>query len=304
MISDMHRLATTANAPMLAQRPKSLARRWLRLCAMTPLVFGSAIALACDGPHAVGTLQTTLVDSERNRNVPVRVHYPAVQNGSNTAAVTGCGFPAFAFGHGFTIAHTSYGYLADALAAAGIVVVLPGTEEGFSPNHARFGADLRFAASAVRDLDSLRQAVGPVRAIGGHSMGGGAAILGGAGLDGYLGLAPANTNPSAIAAAPSVSAPALMILGARDCVTPRAQHADPIFAALATPTADKRIVEIAGGSHCQFSVGSLTCGIGEQSCGGSATIPPDAQQSATLAEAIPFLRSLRAPEQVFASGYE
>ncbi len=278
-------------------------RRWLIACAWLA-AHADAIAQACTGPYAVGTVQTTLVDSERGRSVPVRVHYPATLAGSNTAAVNGCAFPVLAFGHGFTIAHTSYGYLADGLATHGVVVVLPATEEGFSPSHASFGADLRFAANAVRNIDALRAAVGPVRAIGGHSMGGGAAILGGAGLDGYFGLAPANTNPSAITAAPFVVAPALILLGSRDCVTPRAQHADPIFQALATPLADKRMIEIAGGSHCQFSVGSLTCGIGEQSCGGSATISQAVQQAATLAEAIPFLRGLHAPDLVWSAGFE
>jgi predicted dienelactone hydrolase len=273
-----------------------------RIGALVALLLTAESVFGCTGPFAVGSADWNLFDAARGREIPVRVHYPAAQPGGSP--LMGCAFPSLSFGHGFTIAHTAYEYLATGLAAAGVVVALPATEGGLSPNHAAFGADLRFVATTIGDHPTLVNVLGPVRAVGGHSMGGGAAVLAGTGLDGYLGLAPANTNPSAIVAAAAISVPALLITGSRDCVTPRVQHADPIFQALATPLADKRIVEIVGGSHCQFSGGSLTCSLGEQSCGGSATIGASVQQNQVLAEVVAFLRALAPRDLGFADGFE
>ncbi len=264
---------------------------------------------SCDAPFAVGSAQQLLVDTARaNREVPVRVLYPASSAGAATPAVNGCAFPVLAFGHGFTIANTAYAYLADALAAQGFIVVLPATEGGLSPDHAEFGRDLRFSVDAVALSPPWTAAAGVRRAIGGHSMGGGAAVLAmtvAPGIDALFALASANTNPSAITAAASVFAPTLLLTGSRDCVTPSADHALPIFAALATPTEHKLRVDIAGASHCQFSSGSLTCSIGEASCGGGASISSASQQQQTLATLIPWLRQQLTPAQtLLANGFE
>lgn len=246
-----------------------------------------APAQSCQGPFAIGEVNRSYRDPARgNRSVGVLVRYPASRAGSNAPPVTGCGFPAVVFGHGFTISHTAYRFLSDGLVPAGYVVAFPSTEGGLSPSHARFAQDLAFVARALASDTQLAPALGPGRAIGGHSMGGGAAVLavsGNAAVQALFAFAPAETNPSAVAAAAEVRVPTLFVLGSRDCVTPRARHAQPIFNALATPAAQKFIEEIAGGSHCQFSNGSWTCSFGENSCGGSATISAAAQHSQTLA---------------------
>lgn len=177
-----------------------------------------------------------------------------------------------------------------------------------SPDHAEFGRDLAYVGDALSAISPWNIAAGSGRAIGGHSMGGGSAVLGVAGASGIAALfafAPAETNPSAIAAASAIDAPALLITGSRDCVTPSASHAQPILAALATPTALKQQVDIDGASHCQFTSGSVTCSIGETSCGGSATISVDSQQAQTLALLIPWLQQRFAPSgKLLADGFE
>jgi predicted dienelactone hydrolase len=272
------------------------------------LAADAASASTCAAPHAVGTTQPTLIDAARdNRAVATRVHYPASSAGAGTPAVTGCGFPVIAFGHGFTIGNSAYSYLADALAEAGFIVILPGSEGGLSPDHAEFGRDLAFVGDALVQTSPWNLAAGPGRAIGGHSMGGGAAVLGVAeasSIDALFAFAPANTNPSAIAAAANITAPALLITGSRDCVTPSANHASPIFVALATPAELKQQIDIEGGSHCQFTSGSFTCSIGETSCGGSATISVGSQQSQTLALLIPWLRQQFTPADLLVDGFE
>jgi predicted dienelactone hydrolase len=268
----------------------------------------AAAASTCAPPHAVGTTQPTLADPARaNRAVATRVHYPASSAGAGTPALTGCNFPVVAFGHGFTIGTSAYGYLAEALAAAGFIVILPGTEGGLSPDHAEFGRDLAFVVNALVQSSPWNLAAGPGRAIGGHSMGGGAAVLGvsaASGIDALFAFAPANTNPSAIAAAANITAPSLLITGSRDCVTPTPDHADPIYAALATPPALKQQIDIEGASHCQFTSGSLTCTIGETSCGGSATINVGNQQAQALALLIPWLGQQLAPAELLIDGFE
>ncbi|HWS25794.1 MAG TPA: hypothetical protein VN259_04390 [Xanthomonadales bacterium] len=281
----------------------------LLLALLLPMAPALAAGAVCAPPYAVGTTQPTLVDPARdNRSIPVRLHYPASAAGAGTPALTGCGFPIIAFGHGFTIGAGAYAWLADALAAAGFIVVMPATEGGLSPDHGEFGRDLGYLSEALSATSPWNQAAGNGRAIGGHSMGGGAAVLGVAGTSGIaalFALAPAQTNPSAITAASGVVAATLFITGSRDCVTPSTEHAGPILAALATPASLKQQSDIDGASHCQFSGGSLSCSIGESSCGGGATISASSQQAQTLALLIPWLQQQFTPQQaLLADGFE
>ncbi len=284
-------------------------RQGMLLALLLPMAPALAAGTACAPPHAVGSTQPTLVDPTReNRGIPVRLHYPASAAGAGTPALTGCGFPIIAFGHGFTIGVSAYTWLADGLAAAGFIVVMPATEGGLSPDHGEFGRDLGYLTEALSASSPWNQAAGNGRAIGGHSMGGGSAVLGVAGTSGIaalFALAPAQTNPSAISAASGIAVPTLFITGSRDCVTPSAGHAGAILAALATPASLKRQSDIDGASHCQFSGGSLTCSIGESSCGGGATISASSQQAQTLALLIPWLQEQFSPQPpLLADGFE
>lgn len=246
----------------------------------------------CDGPFTVRSATKTYTDAARgNRRVGATVYYPSASS-SSSAIVTGCNLPVVSFGHGFTIGNGAYGFLPQRLVPAGYVVVLPSTEGGFGPSHGRFGDDLAFVIRAVRNDAAFAGAIGTKSAIGGHSMGGGAAVLGASrniDISALFAFAPAETNPSAVAAAARITAPTLVVTGSRDCVTPYAQHAGPILAALATPDASIYDAPITGASHCQFTTGSFTCGIGENSCGGRGTITAAQQQTVTLDTLKPFL---------------
>lgn len=281
------------------------------LSIVTLLLSSAATQVVCVPPYAIGTRAVSYVDVARmNRPVSVLLRYPAVPPGGNDApALIGCTnqAPIFSFGHGFTISNSGYDYLALPLAAQGYITVLPGTETGLSPSHSAFAADLQFAARAVQADPFFVGAVGPDRIYGGHSMGGGSAFLAAASdrnARALFVLAPAQTNPSAIAAAANVRASTFILLGSRDCVTPRAAHGQPMFDAL-NLSPIKFIVEIPGASHCQFATGSVSCAIAEQSCGGSATISAATQQTEARTDAIEFFNSVGFPsEYVYFDNFE
>ncbi|MCU0755055.1 MAG: hypothetical protein MUE46_08035 [Xanthomonadales bacterium] len=283
------------------------ARRWSTITAA--LFCGLAAACSaplwasCAGPHPRGTALVTWNDPDRaGRAVPVRVDYPALSAGTDAPPLSGCGFPTLAFGHGFTISGEAYGWLRDGLVADGLVLLRPLTESGLSPNHLAFGLDLAYVGRAFRADARFAAVAGPFRALGGHSMGGGAAVLGAASAptDALILFAPAETNPSAVAAAAQVAAPARVYTGSRDCVTPFASHAGPILAALSG--SDVARIDLDGGSHCQFSDGSFTCSIGEANC--TATISAASQQAQVLASLKPWLFGFAGTERVYADGFE
>jgi pimeloyl-ACP methyl ester carboxylesterase len=289
-------------------RPSALRRVALAFAALVLALGAPPIeAGTCAGPFPVGERTITWNDPDRpGRSVGALVRYPRQAGGASAPPVDGCAFPVLAVGHGFTIPADRYRYLVDGLVPTGVILVLPTTETGFSPSHAAFGADLAFVTRALSSDAAFAGAVGARRGVIGHSMGGGAAVLAAAsdpGLGLLVGLAPAETNPSAVAAASGVTVPTLIVTGSRDCVTPFANHAGPILAALAS--SDVRHVDLAGGSHCQFSDGYFTCSVGEGSCGGSAQIPAATQHAATVAEIRRLLDDLSSPGiVVFADGFE
>jgi hypothetical protein len=271
------------------------ARRWSTITAALfcglLATLSAPLSASCAGPHPVGTTLVTWNDPDRGgRAVPVRIDYPAQSAGTDAPPRSGCGFPTLAFGHGFTISGEAYTWLRNGLVADGVVLLRPLTESGLSPNHLALGLDLAFAGRALRTDARFADVAGPFRALGGHSMGGGAAVLGAASspVDALLLFAPAETNPSAAAAAAQVAAPARVYTGSRDCVTPFASHAGPILAALTG--SDVARIDLDGGSHCQFSDGSFTCSIGEASC--TATISAASQQTQVLATLKPWLFGL------------
>ena len=282
------------------------------LSVLTLLLSSAATQVSCALPNAVGTRAVSYVDVARmNRSVSVLLRYPAMPpGGSDAPALTGCTYqaPVFSFGHGFTISNSGYEYFAGYLASQGFIMVLPGTETGLAPSHSAFAADLQFVARAVQSDPFFAGAVGPDRIYGGHSMGGGAAFLAAASdrnARALFVLAPAQTNPSAIAAAANVRANTFIVLGSRDCITPRATHGQPMFDALNLSLPTRIIVEIPGASHCQFATNSVSCALAEQSCGGSATISAATQQIEARTDAWEFLISVGFPgESVYFDDFE
>lgn len=233
-------------------------------------------------PFAIGTTSITFVDADRNRNIPCELHYPADVSGTDVAVTNGA-FPVLVVGHGFVMTVDAYTYLWQHYTPLGYIVALPTTEGGFAPDHAAFGADLAYVANALQAANADGTSlffghVAPATALMGHSMGGGAAFLGAAGnanIQTLVTLAPAETNPSAIAAAAQVGVPSLVFAASEDCVTPIADHAQPMYDALTV--ACKAFVNITGGGHCYFGDNNALCSFGELTCGPNLSISRDEQ---------------------------
>jgi dienelactone hydrolase len=225
--------------------------------------------------QGLGHTSFTFTDATRNnRSIPCEVYYPALSAGDNTAALDPAflalsGYPAIAVGHGFVIGAANYSLIAEQLIPFGFVVALVNTEAGFAPNHQEFGLDLAFVTHALQQESQnstsiLHNIVNQEReAIIGHSMGGGAAWLAAASdplIDAAVGLAPAETNPSAINAAASVYCNTLIFSGSEDAVTPPADNHQPIFEG---SNGCKTFVSLTGGSHCGFIDSGTLCDFGE-----------------------------------------
>jgi dienelactone hydrolase len=225
--------------------------------------------------QGLGHTSLTFTDATRsNRSIPCEVYYPALSAGDNIAALDPAflglsGYPAISVGHGFVIGAANYDLIAEQLIPFGFVVALVNTEAGFAPNHQEFGLDLAFVTHALQQESQNSTSIlynivnQEKEAIIGHSMGGGAAWLAAASdplIDAVVGLAPAETNPSAIAAAASVNCNSLVFSGSEDAVTPPADNHQPIFDGT---NGCKTFVSLTGGSHCGFIDSGTLCDFGE-----------------------------------------
>jgi dienelactone hydrolase len=202
----------------------------------------------------------TLVDPDRDdREVPCMVWYSAESPGP---------YPTVVFAHGFVMAPDDYEGLAEAFVEAGYVFVSIGTEQGFMPSHEAYGQDLAFVAHEISNnaVEGVLDGAFDGRiAIGGHSMGGGASWLSAESnppVDAYVVFAPAETNPSAIAAGASIEVPALVVSGTGDAVTPPATQHEPIYAA-AVNSPCRAFVSITDGGHCGYADPGTLCDFGE-----------------------------------------
>ncbi len=220
-------------------------------------------------PFAVGHRSITYVDPSRgNRQVQTEVYYPAEQGGDDVPVAAGA-FPVIAFGHGFVMVWSAYAYIWSSLAPHGYLVALPRTEGGLLPSHEQFARDLAFLVDQLRAEGAtpgsfLDGHVAETACVMGHSMGGGASVLGASynpQVTAVANLAAAETNPSAIAAAASVTVPCLLLAGSLDCVTPPEQHQIPIYEALASTC--RTLVTLNGATHCQFADYNFNCELGE-----------------------------------------
>ncbi len=257
------------------------------LCTMRTLLLPLLLCFTCvlhAQPYSIGTTSITFFDAGRNRNIPCELHYPADATGTDVAVTSGA-FPVLVIGHGFVMTVDAYTYLWQHYAPLGYIVALPTTEGGFAPAHATFGADLAYVASALQGSNTDGASlffghVAPATALMGHSMGGGAAFLGAAGngnIQTLVTFAPAETNPSAIAAAAQVGVPTLVFAASEDCVTPIAAHAQPMYDALNVVC--KAFVNITGGGHCYFGDNNALCSFGELTCAPNLTITREQQHN-------------------------
>ena len=178
----------------------------------------------------IGHITYSFTDASRsNRQIQTEIYYPSATAGNNTTLTPGI-YPVVVCGHGFVMATSAYQNIWTALVNEGYIVALPNTEGGFAPSHANFGLDLKFIVNEMKSNGAgtiiPSTAIGATSAIMGHSMGGGSSFLAAANdtsITTMVSFAAANTNPSSITAAQSVSVPTLIFSGANDCVAPPAQ---------------------------------------------------------------------------------
>jgi dienelactone hydrolase len=168
----------------------------------------------------------------------------------------------------------AYMNLVDHYVPLGYILAFPRTEGSFTPSHLDFAKDLVVVANRMElennNVGSLfYNALNGKKAIMGHSMGGGATFLAlaetNASFDVAIGLAPAETNPSAVSAAANSSLPGIVLSGSSDAVTPPANHHQLIYNTWTSSC--KTYVSITGGAHCYFANANLNCDFGEVTSG-------------------------------------
>jgi predicted dienelactone hydrolase len=216
--------------------------------------------------------------------------------GENSTVALG-DFPIIVFGHGFAMTWDAYTNIWEHYAPMGYILAFPRTEGGLfpGPSHADFGLDMNVVETRMQAEDVLAtslfyQKINGNSALMGHSMGGGATILGASvntSIKAVVGLAPAETDPSAIAAASNVTVPAIIFSGGQDGVTPPNEHHIPIYDGLSS--ACKSFVNVVGGAHCYFANSNFNCDFGEGTSSTGISITRAEQQTRTYSILDPWL---------------
>jgi predicted dienelactone hydrolase len=222
------------------------------------------------------------------RQIQTEIYYPATTAGDNMPVASGT-FPVIVFGHGFAMSWDAYQNIWEHYAPKGYILAFPRTESGLfpAPSHQDFGLDLKIVGQKLIALNTsstslfFQKILSNIGIIG-HSMGGGASILAASGNNAIrtvVGLAPAETNPSAIAASSAVSVPALIFSGSQDGVTPPNDHHLPIFNNLGSGC--KTFASIIGGAHCYFANSNFNCDFGEATSSSGISISRSEQHQRT-----------------------
>ena len=168
----------------------------------------------------IGHTSTILYDNTRIRDVNTEIYYPADSNGDDVSISNG-NFPVIVFGHGFLISWDAYENFWISLVSEGYILCFPTTEMGFTPNHQIFADDLRFISSQMQiesqnSSSIFYNSVLPKTGIMGHSMGGGASFLAtenNPNINTLINFAAAETSPSAISAASTITISSLIFSG-------------------------------------------------------------------------------------------
>ncbi len=258
------------------------------------------------GQFAIGHTTLTFNDPARTggfgtgggagRQIQTEIYYPATSAGDNTPVANG-NFPIIVFGHGFAMSWDAYQNIWEHYAPKGYILAFPRTEGNLfpAPSHQDFGLDLKIVGDKLVALNSattslfFQKILSNVGIIG-HSMGGGASILAASGnssIRTVIGLAPAETNPSAITAGSGVTVPALIFSGSQDGVTPPADHHLPIFNNLSSGC--KTFASITGGAHCYFANSNFNCDFGEATSSTGISISRSQQHQRTFSLLDPWL---------------
>jgi predicted dienelactone hydrolase len=235
-------------------------------------------------PYELGHSTISFYDAARsNREVETEVYYPADVAGDDVAIASGQ-FPVVVFGHGFVISASSYENFYSTLVPEGYIMLIPNTEDGFSPSHETFGEDLAFLVDEmlVQNADAgsfFYQAISGSSAVLGHSMGGGSSFLATASnpnVNTIITYAAAETDPSAIDAAANITVPGLVFSGLDDGVAPPDENQVPMYDALNSDC--KTYIGIIDGGHCNFGGWSFYCNLVES----SSDMPMEEQHEITL----------------------
>lgn len=267
--------------------------QFIRLSFITTMILSASFLWAQN--FSIGHQQTAFIDASRaNRSVGCEIYYPSDVAGDNVPLASGS-FPIVAFGHGFVMPASVYDPYWEGLVPAGYIVILPTTEGSLFPSHSEFGKDLAFLIQSIQSSSNQTGSdfyghASSTSAVMGHSMGGGASFLAmqqDANITALVALAPAETNPSAIAAAAGINRPALIFSGLNDCVAPPSDHQLPMYNGLSSSC--KSYLGIQGGDHCQFASPNFNCTLGQSTCSPQATISSDEQQNLVLTHLLPWL---------------
>lgn len=229
------------------------------------------------------------------RQIQTEIYYPATSAGTSTPVASGA-FPVIVFGHGFAMSWDAYNDIWEHYVPRGFILAFVRTEGSLipSPSHGDFGLDLSLVAQKMLELQTtstlFQNHIYPKVGIMGHSMGGGASFLAASNntnIHALIGLAPAETTPSAIAAAPNVQVPSIVFSGSSDGVTPPAQNHIPMFDGITSMC--KSFVSITGGGHCYFANANFNCDFGESTSSTGISITRTQQQTATFSVLDPWL---------------
>jgi len=238
----------------------------------TLLVFSNLIDAQ---PYSIGRTRIDLQDPARNRTIPVEVYYPAQSAGNNATWADGF-FPMVILGHGFAMSYAAYENLSGYFVPKGYVFAMIDTENGIiGVSHPDFAADYQYVNQNLALPNVLNNSI----AFLGHSMGGGAAFLAASQAPQpqlLIGLAPAETNPSAIDAASSINCPVFVFSGQGDAVTPPSENHIPMYDS--SNSLCKGFINILGGAHCYFANSNFFCDFGETTAGSSIQISRAEQQ--------------------------
>jgi pimeloyl-ACP methyl ester carboxylesterase len=224
------------------------------------------------------------------RQIQTEIYYPTFIVGENTPVATSPDFPVIVFGHGFAMGWDAYQNIWEHVVPQGYIMAFVRTEGSLipAPSHADFGADLALVVTKMLALNTtagspFNGTIKQKAVIMGHSMGGGATMLAAANntsIAGIVGLAPAETNPTAIGVCPNITVPALIFSGSSDGVTPPAQNHLPMYQGIASTC--KSFVSITGGAHCYFANSNFNCDFGEGTSSQGISISRTEQQEKTF----------------------
>ena len=263
------------------------------------------LAQFCHAQVSIGHTTLTFNDPTRSggvgsgggpgRQIQTEIYYPATSAGTSTPVASGT-YPVIVFGHGFAMTWDAYSNIWEHYVPRGYIMAFVRTESSLfpSPSHGDFGLDLKLVAQKMLDLQTtnalFQNHIYPKVGIMGHSMGGGASFLAAdnnTSIHALIGLAPAETNPSAIAVAPNVPVPSIVFSGSSDGVTPPSQHHIPMYDGVTSTC--KSFVSIIGGAHCYFANTNFNCDFGESTSSTGISISRAEQQNATYSILDPWL---------------